>query len=62
MFVKQAKEKTTIVNVVSDFITTPTVAIVTKGNIEKELQRIFDDYLVRYIEENNTVVISVVGV
>jgi hypothetical protein len=61
MFVKQAKEKTVTVNVVGDFIKTPTIAVV-KGNIEKIFRTKFPDMIVRYIEESNTIIINRDGV
>jgi hypothetical protein len=65
MFVKQAKEKTMTVNVVGDFIKTPTIAVVDLRNqkdIEKIFRTKFHDMIVRYIEESNTVVINRGGV
>jgi hypothetical protein len=63
MFVKQAKEQNKTVNVVGDFIKTPTIAVVVNArNIEKTFRTKFPDMIVRYIEESNTVVINRDGV
>ena len=58
MFVKT---NTKVVNVTGDIFASPTIATVT-GNVEKAFRSKFDDMLVRYIEESNTVVINRMGV
>jgi hypothetical protein len=62
MFVKQAKEKTITVNVVGDIFKTPTIAVVKGNNIEKIFRTKFDNMIIRYIEESNTVIINRDGV
>jgi hypothetical protein len=62
MFVKQAKEQKKTVNVVGDFIKTPTIAVVNARDIGKTFRTKFPDMIVRYIEESNIVVINRDGI
>lgn len=63
MFVKETNVKRKTVNVISDFIRTPTIAMIEyRGDFETELRKKFNYCIVRYIEESNTVVINRDGV